>query len=349
MANPLGNKTYMETYQQDASFAALLKTLPDIRATLDRVFAQPWDQLIFTGCGSSFYLAQSAAFACSALNATPASAVPCSELYFFPRTYIKGQRTLVLPITRKSYTTEVRMAIDQAHTLPGVSSLAITCDPDSAQYNDFVVLAPDTAEDSVIMTRSFTAMVLMSMVLAMHAGGQTERIDALAALPAAATEALKAIDAMAGGIVRDHAGLDHCVTLGQGVYYGIANECMNKIKEMALCHSEAYHGLEYRHGPMSLADDHTLIMLLSHEDTVAYDQKLMAQLKGFGAVIWVIGANARRNFPQADYALDLPAQFDSLQNAAMGTFVGQFVGHHLALRKGLNADAPRNLTQAIVL
>ena len=46
----------------------------------------------------------------------------------------------MLPITRKSYTTEVRMAIDKARTFPGVKSLAITCDKDSEQYNDAYIL-----------------------------------------------------------------------------------------------------------------------------------------------------------------------------------------------------------------
>ena len=52
---------------------------------------------------------------------------------------LKGKKVLVLPITRKSYTTEVRMAIDKVRSYPGVKSLAITCDADSAKYNDYMI------------------------------------------------------------------------------------------------------------------------------------------------------------------------------------------------------------------
>ena len=45
--------TYKEIYGQPASFQAILDTLPDIEKTLDEVFAQSYDQLIFTGCGTS--------------------------------------------------------------------------------------------------------------------------------------------------------------------------------------------------------------------------------------------------------------------------------------------------------
>ena len=75
---------------------------------------------------------------------------------------------LILPITRKSYTTEVRMAIDKVRTYPQVTTLAITCDKDSEKYNDYYILSPDTAEDSVIMTRSFTSMLYMAVIIHIH-------------------------------------------------------------------------------------------------------------------------------------------------------------------------------------
>ncbi|MEG0214878.1 MAG: SIS domain-containing protein, partial [Hungatella sp.] len=159
MAKKNSEITYREIYQQPESFAAINQTLGDIYAVLDQVFAESYDELIFTGCGTSLYLAQAAAHAFSTYNTIPAKAMCCSELYYFPETYVKGRKVLILPITRKSYTTEVRMAIDQVRSYPDVKTLAITCDPDSSLYNDYVTLSPDTAEDSVIMTRSFTSMI----------------------------------------------------------------------------------------------------------------------------------------------------------------------------------------------
>ena len=246
--------TYREIYGQPESFQAILDTLPAIEKTLDEVFAEPYDQLIFTGCGTSLYLAQTSAYLWQASNATPATAVPCSELLFFPENYIKGKRTLVLPITRKSYTTEVRMAIDKVHTLPGVSSLAITCDPDSSKYNEHYILAPNTPEDSVIMTRSFTSMVFLAQILAFYAAGRTAEIDAMKDYAAEARKLLEASDAMAKKIIAEKPDLNLFITLGQGAYYGVGNECMNKMKEMGISNSEAYYSMEYRHGPMSLVD-----------------------------------------------------------------------------------------------
>ena len=97
---------------------------------------------------------------------------------------------------------------------------------------------------------------------------------------------------MAKRIITEHEGLNLFITLGQGINYGVANECMNKMKEMGLSNSEAYFSLEYRHGPMSLVDENTLIILLSHSETVKEDGKLLAQMKEYGAVTAAIGNTA---------------------------------------------------------
>ena len=341
--------TYKEIYSQADSFAAINRSLPTIFATLDEMFKEEYDELIFTGCGTSLYLAQTAAHAWATYNKTPAKAVCCSEIYFFPEVFLKGKKVLVLPITRKSYTTEVRMAIEKARTFPGVKSLAITCDADSKLYNDAYILSPDVAEDSVIMTRSFTSMVYLAVMMAMYVGGEKRQIDAMADYPANAQRLLVQMDALAKTIIGGHPDLNLFITLGQGIYYGVANECMNKMKEMGLTNSEAYFSLEYRHGPMSLVDHNTLIITLAHPACLAEDAALLRQMKSFGAVTVALGDGVKEAMPEADYLLELGCGYNAQQNAALIGFIGQFLGYYIAGKKGLDADSPRHLTQAIVL
>lgn len=345
-------QTYREIYGQPASFKGINDALNDIYAVLDKAFAREnhYDELIFTGCGTSFYLAQTAACIFSAYTDICARAVPCSELYFFPKIFIKDKNVLVLPITRKSYTTEVRMAIDKVRAFPNVKTLAITCDADSGKYNDFFILSPVSEEESVVMTRSFTSMVYLAVILAMYAAGRKAGIEKMAAsYDKAAEELLPRMDAFAKQIVDENPNLNLFITLGQGVYYGVANECMNKMKEMSISNSEAYYSLEYRHGPMSLADKNTLIMTLGNSRTAEYDAKLLTQMKGYGAVTAIIGKNVSKNMPDADYKLDLTDDYDDAQYAPLVGFIGQLLGYYISLKKNINADSPRNLSQAIIL
>ena len=342
--------TYKEIYGQPVSFQAVNDTLDTIFKTLDEVFAEKYDEVIFTGCGTSLYLAQASAHAFSTCTGISAKGMCCSELYYFPETYVgNGKKVLVVPMTRKSYTTEVRMAIDKVRSYPGVKSLAITCDPDSSKHNDYMLLSPETPEDSVIMTRSFTSMIYLAVVMSYYVGGKKEKIEQLKDYAANAESFLKATDEMAKKIVAEHPECNLFITLGQGINYGIANECMNKMKEMSLSNSEAYYTLEYRHGPMSLVDDKTLIILLGNEDTVDGDAKLLTQMKEYGAKVLAIGNNASKDFTDVDYTLDMPYGYDSLQNAPIIGFIGQLIGYYVAELKNLNADSPRHLTQAIVI
>lgn len=342
--------TYKEIYGQPVSFQAVNDTLDTIFKTLDEVFAEKYDEVIFTGCGTSLYLAQASAHAFSTCTGISAKGMCCSELYYFPETYVgNGKKVLVVPMTRKSYTTEVRMAIDKVRSYPGVKSLAITCDPDSSKYNDYMLLSPETPEDSVIMTRSFTSMIYLAVVMSYYVGGKKEKIEQLKDYAANAESFLKATDEMAKKIVAEHPECNLFITLGQGINYGIANECMNKMKEMSLSNSEAYYTLEYRHGPMSLVDDKTLIILLGNEDTVDGDAKLLTQMKEYGAKVLAIGNNASKDFTNVDYTLDMPYGYDSLQNAPIIGYIGQLIGYYVAELKNLNADSPRHLTQAIVI
>ena len=342
--------TYKEIYGQPVSFQAVNDTLDTIFKTLDEAFAEKYDEVIFTGCGTSLYLAQASAHAFSTCTGISAKGMCCSELYYFPETYVgNGKKVLVVPMTRKSYTTEVRMAIDKVRSYPGVKSLAITCDPDSSKYNDYMLLSPETPEDSVIMTRSFTSMIYLAVVMSYYVGGKKEKIEQLKDYAANAESFLKATDEMAKKIVAEHPECNLFITLGQGINYGIANECMNKMKEMSLSNSEAYYTLEYRHGPMSLVDDKTLIILLGNEDTVDGDAKLLTQMKEYGAKVLAIGNNASKDFTDVDYTLDMPYGYDSLQNAPIIGYIGQLIGYYVSELKNLNADSPRHLTQAIVI
>ena len=347
--------TYKEIYGQPVSFQAINDTFDTIFKTLDEVFAEKYDEVIFTGCGTSLYLAQASAHAFSTCTGISAKGMCCSELYYFPETYVgNGKKVLVVPMTRKSYTTEVRMAIDKVRSYPGVKSLAITCDADSSKYNDYMLLSPETPEDSVIIymrsqIKEKERVTILNQQLAEANAQLSEMNNQLKDYAANAESFLKATDEMAKKIVAEHPECNLFITLGQGINYGIANECMNKMKEMSLSNSEAYYTLEYRHGPMSLVDDKTLIILLGNEDTVDGDAKLLTQMKEYGAKVLAIGNNASKDFTDVDYTLDMPYGYDSLQNAPIIGFIGQLIGYYVAELKNLNADSPRHLTQAIVI
>ena len=344
------SSTYQEISDQPEIFISLRNNLDAMQRIIRRVFTQ-WapEHVIFTGCGTSYYLAQTCAALFSHYNAIKAHAVPCSELFFHPELYVDSRKTLVCPITRSSATTEVRLAIQKVREFDNIHTLAVTCCAGSEEYNDALLCLP-LKEDSVVMTKTFTAMTAMGAIISMTAAGKEETLrKMLDRLPSLAKQLIFEFSPLAGRILNERPGLRLFLTLGQGPYYGIAMECMNKIKEMSLSPAEAYHTLEYRHGPMSLTDINTLAVILASQNTGRYEKALADQLKGFGATILVVGEQTKTDWSIADYCLMPQTGLNDYQLCPAMGIVGQLLGLSLASVKGLDADHPRHLEQAIIL
>ena len=74
----------------------------------------------------------------------------------------------------------------------------------------------------------------------------------------------------------------HYVFLGRGWAVGVAREAALKVQEAAAAWSEAYPALEYRHGPLSAADENTVVWLFGVDDDV-----LVNDIKRTGATVVV--------------------------------------------------------------
>ncbi|GKX31888.1 sigma factor regulator FecR [Vallitalea longa] len=351
MEKKLGKYTIKEIFEQGDAFSGVIETLDEITETINKVFSEvnP-DEVIFTGCGTSLYLAQTSASVFSKYNNITAKAVPCSELYLSPETYIKGDRCLVIPITRRSDTTEVKMAINKVRSKDNVKTLAVTCDENSKEYNDYYILSPKAGEHSIVMTKSFTSMIFINLILAFTVAGEKEMLNKLKEMPENYSKVIDGINDTCEQIIDDNKDLNLYITLGQGSLYGIANESMNKIKEMAISNSEAYYSLEYRHGPMALVDNKTLITQYITKECEELEATLIKEMKEYGAKIFIIGdklTNETKKY--ADYYIELDCGYNADLITPLVAISGQLLGYYCAISKGLDLDSPRNLSQAIIL
>src|SRR6185369_6566587 len=115
-----------------------------------------------------------------------------------------------------------------------------------------VLLLDFADEASVVQTRFPTTFLL----LARAAFGED-----VSSLPARAAAAL----ATEAPFVPE--GLDHFVYLGRGWTYGLAQEAALKIREAAQAWSESYPLLDYRHGPLAVAHDGSLVWMIGRGDS----------------------------------------------------------------------------------
>ncbi|SKA17575.1 SIS domain-containing protein [Consotaella salsifontis] len=290
----------------------------------------PAKTLVFVGCGTSYYLSQSLAAAFN-LAGRPAVAVPGAEWIFNRRAYV-GERTdvCVVGLSRSGESTETVRAIRES-VAAGIDTVAITCAADSAiaKAADQTIFAATHAEEGIVMTSSASLMLLVGLRWA--------GVSVAEATVAAAEQALREMAAKAPGIIE---GRSHFVFLGGGALYGLASEGALKLQEMSITYSQAFHPLEYRHGPISLVDDRTLVVLLYGEETREAEERVARDVQSKGARVIGFGGAGDLSLPIGESGLGrmlimLPAL--------------QLLGEEVARAKSIDTTQPRHLTKVVTL
>lgn len=306
--------------------------------TLTAPFRGITDVLV-TGCGSTHYLAMSAA-ALLRQAGLRAWALPASELIAQAQPRLANPAgTVLLAISRSGTTTETVMAAEHFRRIGGRSVAVITCCPDStlAEAGDVVWAAPAAAEQSVAQTRSFSSMqLIVSAIAGALQGGDP---SALSALPPAASAILDRSRPVMAALAGDDAN-ETFFFLGSGALYGIASEGMLKLKEMSLTSSEAYHAMEFRHGPMSMCDDRAAVIALVSPERSSLEEAVLSDISEFGSRLVTVGVEGHHRIPG-----DIPRW----ASAALYLLPLQLLALERALGKGLDPDSPRHLTAVIHL
>jgi fructoselysine-6-P-deglycase FrlB-like protein len=257
-------------------------------------------RLAVIGCGTSLYMAQAYATAREAMGAGETDAFAASELP-------PGRRyDALLAISRSGTTTEVVRALATLpKALPTHAIVGVEATPIATSARRSVVL--DFADEaSVVQTRfATTALVLLLAAL----GVDTEEA------------AVQAEHALADGLPAGVETAGSFVFLGRGWTVGLANEAALKLREAALVPAESYPALEYRHGPIALASEQTIVWPLGDVEA-----DLVSDIRAAGAAVVETGRH-----PLADLVL--------VHRVALA----------IARVRGLDPDHPRNLTRSVVL
>jgi len=299
-----------------------------VKAPANPALAQPDILHVVVGCGTSFYIAQTVAAALTA-HAQQAIAVTGGEWWKRPQFYLAaGNKAHVIVLSRSGESTETVRAAERSRA-DGHYVTALTCAAGSSitKHADTVLFAETHPEEGIVMTASASLMLLMGF----HMAGVT------ADAATAAQALLTALDGVANSILE---GRTHFVFLGAGPLQGIAQEGALKLQEMSLSYTQAYHTGDYRHGPITLADERTAVIFLYSPDAPADEALLAADLISQGARVLGIGG-------PGTVALTVGGEASLRGLVCLPAL--QLLGERQAQLKGLDSLAPRNLSKVVLL
>ncbi|ASS58698.1 SIS domain-containing protein (plasmid) [Rhizobium leguminosarum] len=286
--------------------------------------------LVFVGCGTSFNLALSLA-AYANLAGRKAIAVPGAEWQNRPSAFWPEWRnTHVVALSRSGETTET-VAAAKASRAAGAFVTAITVEPEStlAKNCDRMVAAETHPDEGIVMTVSASLMVLLGLQMI----GQKVPVSVVNSARQLAT----ALDAALPGIIADRS---HFVFLGGGPLFGVALEGALKLMEMSQIMTQAFHPLEYRHGPISLVDGKTVAVMLYSSDQREAETKLVGELREKGAVVIGVGGPGD---------LELAVDVDLSLAGLVVLPALQVLGERAAQARQIDTVSPRHLTKVVTL
>jgi glucosamine--fructose-6-phosphate aminotransferase (isomerizing) len=336
--------TWNEILSQGTVWQSVLQTLsagPQIDSLLEKSGKmQKW---IFLGCGTSFYLAEAAALTWTTLTGLPAQALPGSEVLLNPQ-LIRAEGTSVqaVVISRSGKTSEAVRAAAVLQRDLNIPTIGITC-----AENSLVLRAAD--EKSTVMTRSFTSMLLALQFLAARRAGNALFNDQLRSMVEQFQSRIHSLPSQIEAFVQSHVFADY-VFLGHGAFHGIAREAALKVMEMSCSYSQFFHTLEFRHGPKAIVSSETCLTFFLSDTGYKVEAEVLREMKELGGVTIAVCNRASDTVIRAsDLLVEMNFTGHELALLVPAVVTSQLLGFFTGIRKGLNPDAPKNLSRVVML
>jgi glucosamine--fructose-6-phosphate aminotransferase (isomerizing) len=205
---------------------------------------------------------------------------------------------------------------------------------------DYSVVINQGQEESVAQTRSFASMFAAATAFAALMGERHDLLAAMSALPQAGERLMSKYEAFAKAI-GENLDFDRFYFLGSGIRYGLACEVNLKMKEMTLTHSEPFHFLEFRHGPMSMVNKNAVVVGMLSDANRVHEAKVLEEMKTLGGTVAALA--------ESDADVNFGSGIPEIARGVLYLPVLQLMAFYRSIAKGLNPDRPANLTAVVEL
>ena len=356
-----GLETYTDTaWSADAEVAPIQLGLPD--ALLNDL-----SQVQIVACGTSWHASLIGKYLLEQLAGIPTQVQYASEFRYAPSPLTPN--TLTIGVTQSGETADTLAALEmeqqrrQKHTDAAYQPrmLGITNRPESslARLLSHIIDTHAGIEIGVAATKTFTAQVMAFYFLALDLAYRRrtlslQRIEAILAglrqLPAEIEMVLESQERYIEELAHGFNETQDFIYVGRGINFPIALEGALKLKEISYIHAEGYPAGEMKHGPIALLDAKVPVVAIAmpgsvYEKVLSNAQEAKARDAQLIGVVPMNNAEAEETF---DQILPVPA-VDELLSPIIAVIPLQLLAYHIAARRGLDVDQPRNLAKSVTV
>lgn len=331
-------KTIHEILFQPKAWEKTIKAFSDRKEELTTYLKKFQEaEIILTGCGTSYYMTLTGSNLYTKLTGEKAMGVPASEIVLFPDSiFVKNKKYLLIPISRSGKTPETLSATQYVKEVIKGGTLLISCTEDSqmSKYTDLSITCPEAAEETKFMTKSFSSMLLGFQLLTAFKANNKSFTRDLTNLPEYGERLISKYQSTLEQFANNQDS-NFYIFLGHGPLYGIAAESMLKIKEMACTPAEAYHGMEFMHGPKYAVHNKTMIIYLLSDSIRDTEIDLLKRIKVLGGHITIICEESTQEMIKiADEIFELKSGLSEYSTPILKMLITQLFGYYRALAVG---------------
>ena len=337
-----------------------------IRLNLPDQFYSEVQRIQIVACGTSWHAALVGKYLIEQLAGIPTMVQYASEFRYAPAPMTP--HTLTIGVTQSGETADTLAALEMERQRRAdqpadyqARLLGITNRPESS-LGQLVAQIIDThagMEIGVAATKTFVAQLMafygLALDLAHHRQSiAPDRLDeiltGLRQLPAQIELVLEGQERYIEELAHDFAETQDFIFLGRGINFPIALEGALKLKEISYIHAEGYPAGEMKHGPIALLDAKVPVVTIAMPGGVF--EKVLSNAQEARArdarLIGVTPMDEQEAADTFDTLIPVP-HVDEILSPILTVIPLQLLAYHIAARRGLDVDQPRNLAKSVTV
>ncbi|MBD2247179.1 glutamine--fructose-6-phosphate transaminase (isomerizing) [Nostoc sp. FACHB-888] len=324
------------------------------------------EQIQIVACGTSWHAALIGKYLIEQLAGISTQVHYASEYRYAPSPVTAN--TLIIGVTQSGETADTLAALAmEKERRQGKEPkyqgrlLGITNRPESS-LGDMVPHVISTLagiEIGVAATKTFTAQLMAFYALALDLAARRQTvskdtlekiINGLRQIPKEIEATLETQERLTEQLAHEFAETKDFIFIGRGINFPIALEGALKLKEISYIHAEGYPAGEMKHGPIALLDAKVPVVAIAIPGSV-YEKVISNAQEAKARDSRLIGVTPVNDGEAAEIFNDLLpiSHVEELLSPILTVVPLQLLAYHIAARRGLDVDQPRNLAKSVTV
>ncbi|MFM2063749.1 MAG: hypothetical protein RLZZ507_3420 [Cyanobacteriota bacterium] len=374
MVEKQGFKHFMlkEIYEQPGVVRSCLEAYfpgsgeTPVTLNLPEEFYADLEQIQIVACGTSWHAALVGKYLLEQLAEIPTQVQYASEFRYAPTPLTAN--TLTIGVTQSGETADTLAALgmekdrrEGREAKYQARLLGITNRPESSLGNMVanIINTHGGIEIGVAATKTFIAQLMAFYGLALDLAYRRQTISSerlaeiiagLRQLPIEIEAILETQEKYIEQLVHEFTETKDFIFVGRGINFPIALEGALKLKEISYIHAEGYPAGEMKHGPIALLDSKVPVVAIAMPGSV-YEKVISNAQEAKARDSRLIGVTSVKDGEAAEIFNDLipVSDVEEILSPILTVIPLQLLAYHIAARRGLDVDQPRNLAKSVTV